>query len=63
MLQMADSTAHLMRKIGTAADLQSVVRAMKAQAAASIGQYAESVAAIGDSARNVEVGLGACFRL
>lgn len=60
---MADSTAHLRRKIGSAADLQSVVRAMKAQAAASVGQYAESVAAIGDYARNVEVGLGACFRL
>jgi F-type H+-transporting ATPase subunit gamma len=60
---MADSTSKLRRKIGSASDLQSVVRAMKAQAAANVGQYAESVAAIGDYARNVEVGLGACFRL
>ena len=59
---MADSTANLRRKIDSAADLQSVVRAMKAQAAASVGQYATSVAALGDYARNVELGLGACFR-
>ena len=59
---MADSTANLRRKIGSAADLQSVVRAMKAQAAASVGQYATSVAALGDYARTVELGLGACFR-
>ena len=59
---MADSTANLRRKIDSAADLQSVVRAMKAQAAASVGQYATSVAALGDYARTVELGLGACFR-
>ena len=59
---MADSTARLRRKIGSAADLQSVVRAMKAQAAASVGQYAKSVAALGDYARTVEIGLGACLR-
>ncbi len=59
---MADSTANLRRKIGSAADLQSVVRAMKAQAAASVGQYATSVAALGAYARTVELGLGACFR-
>lgn len=59
---MTDSTAHLRRKIASAADLQSVVRAMKAQAAASIEQYAKSVAALGDYARTVELGLGACFR-
>ena len=59
---MADSTANLRRKIDSAADLQSVVRAMKAQAAASVGQYAASVAALGDYARTVEWGLGACFR-
>ena len=59
---MADSTANLRRKIDSADDLQSVVRAMKAQAAASVGQYAASVAALGDYARTVELGLGACFR-
>jgi F-type H+-transporting ATPase subunit gamma len=59
---MADNTANLRRKIASAGDLQSVVRAMKAQAAASIGQYAASVAALGDYARVVELGLTACFR-
>ncbi len=59
---MADSTAHLRRKIGSAADLQSVVRAMKAQAAASVGQYAKSVTVLGDYVRNIELGLGVCFR-
>ena len=59
---MADSTANLRRKIDSAADLQSVVRAMKAQAAASVGQYATAVAALRDYARTVELGLGACFR-
>ena len=53
---MADSTANLRRKLDSAADLQSVVRAMKAQAAASVGQYATSVAALGDYARTVELG-------
>ncbi len=35
---------------------------MKSQAAASVGQYERSVAALGDYARTVELGLGACFR-
>lgn len=59
---MTESTANLQRKIGSAADLQSVVQAMKANAAASIGQYANSVAALSGYARTVELGLGACFR-
>lgn len=59
---MADSMANLQRKIGSAAELRSVVRAMKAQAAASIGQYEKSVAALGDYARTVELGLAVCFR-
>ena len=58
----SDSPAGLRRKIGSAADLQSVVRAMKAQAAASVGQYQRSVAALGDYARSVELGLSVCFR-
>jgi F-type H+-transporting ATPase subunit gamma len=49
--------------MASATDLQSVVRAMKAQAAASVGQYERSVAALGDYARSVELGLGVCFRL
>jgi F-type H+-transporting ATPase subunit gamma len=35
---------------------------MKAVAASSIGQYEESVRALGDYYRTVELGLGACFR-
>ena len=59
---MSDSTASLRRKIGSAGDLQSVVRAMKAQAAASVGQYEKSVTALADYARTVELGLTASFR-
>jgi len=35
---------------------------MKAMAASSIGQYEQSVRALGDYYRAVELGLGACFR-
>ncbi len=59
---MADSLTSLRRRIGSAADLQSVVRAMRAQAAASVGQYARSVVSLGEYTRTVELGLGACFR-
>ena len=59
---MSDTTASLRRKIGSANDLQSVVRTMKALAASSIGQYEKSVQALGDYYRTVELGLGACFR-
>ena len=59
---MSDTIASLRRMIGSAADLQSVVRTMKAMAASSIGQYEHSVRSLGDYARTVELGLGACFR-
>ncbi|HUE86016.1 MAG TPA: F0F1 ATP synthase subunit gamma, partial [Vicinamibacterales bacterium] len=59
---MSDTTASLRRKIASAGDLQSVVRTMKALAASSIGQYEESVRALGEYYRTVELGLGACFR-
>src|SRR5450432_3372659 len=59
---MSDTTASLRRKISSAGDLQSVVRTMKALAAASIGQYEKSVHALGDYYRTVELGLGACLR-
>jgi F-type H+-transporting ATPase subunit gamma len=59
---MTDTTASLRRKIGSARDLQSVVRTMKALAASSIGQYEKSVRALADYYRTVEWGLGACFR-
>jgi F-type H+-transporting ATPase subunit gamma len=59
---MSDTTASLSRKIGSARDLQSVVRTMKTLAASSIGQYEKSVRALADYYRTVELGLGACFR-
>ena len=59
---MTDTLTGLRRKIDSAGDLKSVVRTMKASAAASIGQYEKSVAALADYARTVELGLGASVR-
>jgi F-type H+-transporting ATPase subunit gamma len=59
---LSDTTASLRRKIGGAGDLQSVVRTMKAVAASSIGQYEQSVRALGDYYHAVELGLGARIR-
>jgi F-type H+-transporting ATPase subunit gamma len=52
----------LRRKIAGAGDLESVVRSMKALAAASIGQYEKSVLALTDYYRTVELGLVVCLR-
>lgn len=52
----------LRRKIGSAADLQSVVRTMKAMAASSIGQYENAVRSLDDYYRTVQLGLAACLR-
>jgi F-type H+-transporting ATPase subunit gamma len=59
---MSETNASLSRKIGSAGDLQSVVRTMKAMAASSIGQYEKSVSAVGVYYHAIELGLGACFR-
>src|ERR1039457_5996538 len=59
---MSNATESLRRKISSAADLQSVVRTMKALAASSIGQYEKSVRALADYYRAVELGLCACVR-
>ena len=59
---MSDTTASLSRKINSAGDLKSVVRTMKALAASNIGQYEQSVRALTDYYRAVELGLSACFR-
>jgi F-type H+-transporting ATPase subunit gamma len=59
---MSNTTASLRRKIGSAGDLQSVVRTMKALAASNIDQYEQSVHALADYARSVELGLSICFR-
>jgi F-type H+-transporting ATPase subunit gamma len=60
---MSNTTASLRRKIDSAGNLQSVVGAMKALAASSIGQYEQSVRALGDYYRTVQLGLGLCFRV
>jgi F-type H+-transporting ATPase subunit gamma len=60
---MSNTTAGLRRKIDSAGNLQSVVGAMKALAASSIGQYEQSVRALGDYYRTVQLGLGVCFRV
>ena len=59
---MSDTLVSLRRKIGGADDLKSVVRSMKALAAASIGQYEKSVLALADYYRTVELGLVVCLR-
>jgi F-type H+-transporting ATPase subunit gamma len=59
---MSETVIGLRRKIGSAGDLRSVVRAMKALAASNIKQYDRSVRAISDYYRTVEMALGACFR-
>ena len=59
---MTNTTTALRRQIGSAGDLKAVVRTMKASAASAIGQYERSVAAIGDYARTVELGLSVCLR-
>ena len=59
---MSDTLESLRRKIDGAGDLGSVVRSMKALAAASIGQYEKSVAALADYSRTVELGLAVCLR-
>lgn len=59
---MSDSTVGLRRKIRSAGDLQSVACTMKALAASNIAQYEQSVRALGDYYRTVELGLSVCFR-
>jgi F-type H+-transporting ATPase subunit gamma len=59
---VSNTTESLRRKIASAGDLQGVVRTMKAMAASSIGQYQQSVRALTDYYRTVELGLAACFR-
>jgi F-type H+-transporting ATPase subunit gamma len=59
---MSDTLAGLRRKIGGAGDLKSVVRSMKALASLSIGQYEQSVLALNDYYRTVELGLVVCLR-
>ena len=59
---MSDTIESLRRQIHSAGDLQSVVRTMKALAASSIGQYENSVRALVDYNRAMELGLGVWLR-
>lgn len=59
---MAKTMTALRHQIGSAEDLKSVVRTMRASAASAIGQYEKSVAALGEYARTVELGLSVCLR-
>lgn len=59
---MSDSVASLRHKIGSAEELESVVRTMKAMAASSIGQYENAVRSLDDYYRTVQLGLAAYFR-
>jgi F-type H+-transporting ATPase subunit gamma len=59
---MSDSTEKIRRQIQSAGELQSVVRSMKALAAASVGQYEKSVQALADYYHTVELALRTCLR-
>ncbi len=57
-----ETQASLHRKLNGATDLKSVVRSMKAMAAANIGQYELAVSSLGDYYRAVALGIIAYFR-
>lgn len=59
---MSATIAGLRKTIGSAEDLHSVVRTMKALAASSITQYEQAVLALDDYVHNVQLGLGLCLR-
>ena len=59
---MSESAASLRHKIDSAAELESVVRTMKAMAASNIGQYENAVHSLADYYRTVQLGLAACFQ-
>ena len=59
---MSGTIESLTRKISGAADLEAVVRSMKALAASSIGQYQKAVHSLDEYATTVELALTACLR-
>ncbi|WDQ98585.1 F0F1 ATP synthase subunit gamma [Devosia sp. J2-20] len=59
---MSSTIAGLRRTIDSAQDLHAVVRTMKALAASSIIEYEQSVHALDDYYRTVQLGLGVCIR-
>ncbi|RVT44902.1 F0F1 ATP synthase subunit gamma [Rheinheimera sediminis] len=60
---MSETLSSLQRKIGSAQDLQAVVRTMKAMAGASIGQYEKSVLSLNQYYLSLELALHTCLRL
>jgi F-type H+-transporting ATPase subunit gamma len=59
---MSGTMQSLSRKIAGAGDLEGVVRAMKALAASSIGQYEKAVQSLDDYYHTIELGLSVCLR-
>lgn len=59
---MSDTPASLSHQIGSATDLQSVVRTMKAMAASRANQCDNAVRALADYERTVHLALAACLR-
>jgi F-type H+-transporting ATPase subunit gamma len=59
---MSDTLVSLQNKIASAGDLQAVVRTMKTMAASSISQYEQSVLALEEYFRTVQLGLLACIK-
>ncbi len=59
---MSNTIASLNRKISSAADLQAVVRTMKAMAASNINQYERAVNASDGYFRTLQLGLAACLQ-
>lgn len=59
---MPDSLASLQQRTDRAADLQSVVRTMKALSASNITQYENAVVALHEYYHTVELGLMACLQ-
>jgi F-type H+-transporting ATPase subunit gamma len=59
---MSETLSSLQRQIDSARDLQAVVRTMKAMAAASIGQYEQSVLSLNYYYQSLELALQTCLR-
>jgi F-type H+-transporting ATPase subunit gamma len=59
---MSDTLTSLRQQLDGAGKLESVVRAMKAVAASSIGQYEAAIRSLGDYERSVALGLSVCLR-
>ncbi len=59
---MADSLEQIGHQLRTAGDLQTVVRVMKAHAAAAVVPYQKAVAALDAYAAAIAQGLGVCLR-